>query len=163
MFPGWICQPAGAFSLTSPAVPFPSGRGHRSQAVLLPGVGKVDFPMALYHSCLLVKIKVGGVRVLLLGYKECTWKKKHEFTGAQIYFAIIQIQDVQCPVVDAHLKAFFSRYLISDRTTIHYWVKETTWEMLAKGLLESNFKAFAKPSLFSTILPWAFRLRAIWT
>lgn len=35
-------------------------------------------------------------------------KKIHKFTGAQIYFAIIQIQDVQCPVVDAHLKAFLA-------------------------------------------------------
>lgn len=68
VFPGWMCQPAGAFSLTSPPVPFPSGRGHRSQAVLLPGVGKVDFPIALYLSCLLVKTEVvGGAHILLLG------------------------------------------------------------------------------------------------
>lgn len=95
------------------------------------------------------KNKGGGVHILLLGYKECTWKKIHKFTGAQIYFAINQIQDLQCPVVKAHLKAFFSWYLISDRTTFHCWIKETTWEMLAKGLLESNFKAFEKPSIFS--------------
>lgn len=163
MCPGWICQPAGAFSLTSPAVPFPSGHGHRNQAVLLPRVGKVDFPMVLNHSCLLVKINVGGVHILLLGYKECTWKKYINIQEPKFTLPLSKFKMCSAQWSMLIWRHFFSQYLKSDRTTIHYWVKETTWEMLAKGPLESNFKAFEKPSLFSTILPWAFRLRAIWT
>lgn len=84
IFPGWMCQPAGAFSLTSSPVPFPSGRGHRSQAVLLPGVGKVDFPTVLYHSCLLVQTKVGGSAHPSARLERMYLKKIHKFTAARI-------------------------------------------------------------------------------
>lgn len=148
IFPGWMCQPAGAFSLMSPAVPF-CGRGHRSQAVLLPGVGKVptcSVPLVSPGKSKGLGRAHSSARLERMYLKKCINLQEPKFS---LPLSKFKMCSAQWSTLISHLKAFFSQYLISDRTTFHCWIKETTWEMLAKGLLESNFKTFEKPRIFS--------------